>query len=239
MIFKLPDNKLIEQVTHIPVAYSTTNIGDDIQSEAASRIFGIRSYVDRDNPNNWPKDSLVPLIGWYSHGYFCKHANVLIIGTHMQEQTMVKVSKDNTIRKWLKHQVKNQEFPALCRDIATRDFLRSLKIDAEFHGCVTTTLKSKEFKRTYFHAIDVSKTEKYSEYRYISNVNSKLPHMTPQERIFEACKRIDLYDQSIKVVTSRLHAYLPCKALGVDVELFTDQITFQPQRFSGYITEEK
>ena len=239
MLFTLPETKIFQEITHIPVAFNTTNIGDDIQSEAACRLFDKRCYVNRDDVSNWPKNSLIPMIGWYSHGYFCNKRDVLFISFHLQDETMIRVSKDKKILNWMKSQIKNQKFPALCRDIHTRDFLRDMKIDAEFGGCITSTLKSRGFNRDKLLAIDVEKSEDYKNYSYESNVSHLLPTMTPEQRIFQACKRIDLYDQSIKVITSRLHAYIPCLALGVDVELLYNQVTFQPQRFTGHITDEK
>jgi hypothetical protein len=212
---KLPDSLI---PTHIPICYYGYNLGDDIQSEAACRFFNIRSHVNRDVMSTWPKNSLVPFIGWYGYNYsFDTSKQVLLISTHISSSLYKKISSDQVVINWLKSQIRNQGFPALCRDISTRDFFRSIGLDAEFHGCITSSLESKGFKKEKLLAINYSR-------------------LTPEKRLEKASERIDLLDSSKNVVTSRLHVYLPCKALSTEVELITDSSCFDVSgRFGGHI----
>lgn len=131
---------LLRQITHIPVALRTNNLGDDIQSLALQRLIGFTAgqYVDRDAPQRWPKDALIPLCGWFGWGRFPTPAEVLVVGFHCRPLSRANLFQN---RQWLAAQVKQQGFPAMCRDISTREFLRMMRIDAEFGGCVTLHLE--------------------------------------------------------------------------------------------------
>jgi hypothetical protein len=230
----LPDSLI---PTHIPICYHGYNLGDDIQSEAACRFFNIRNHVNRDVMSTWPKNSLIPLIGWYGYNYeFDTSKQVLIISTHISSSLHKKISNNQNTINWLNSQIKNQGFPALCRDISTRDFLRSIGLDAEFIGCVTSSLESKGFKKEKFLAIDVKKEDRLNDYEFLTQLDINYSRLTPEKRLEEACKRIDMLDSSKNVVTSRLHVYLPCKAFNTEVELITDSSCFDVHgRFGGHI----
>jgi hypothetical protein len=229
--------------THVPIAYKTINLGDDIQSEAACRFFNIRAHVDRDSMLSWPKDSLIPLVGWY--GSVCNKFHkfdtskqCLIVSTHISPILRNKISKDLKLKDWFNAQVKNQGFPALCRDISTRNFLRSIGVDAEFNGCITTSLKSKGLKKETLISIDSGKSAHASleNFKFFTQMNPNLPIFSPEERLIEACNRIDLLDSAKKVITSRLHVYLPCQALNTNVELDLAYMSYNAdERFSGHI----
>jgi hypothetical protein len=231
---KLPDSLI---PTHIPICYYGYNLGDDIQSEAACRFFNIRSHVNRDVMSTWPKNSLVPFIGWYGYNYsFDTSKQALLISTHISSSLYKKISSDQVVINWLKSQIRNQGFPALCRDISTRDFFRSIGLDAEFHGCITSSLESKGFKKERLVAIDVKQEDRLSDYEFLTQLDINYSRLTPEKRLEKASERIDLLDSSKNVVTSRLHVYLPCKALSTEVELITDPSIFDVSgRFGGHI----
>jgi hypothetical protein len=229
--------------THIPVGYKTHNIGDDIQAEAACRFFNIRTHVDRDLMSSWPKDSLIPLIGWYGSVANNFHAfdtskQCLIISTHISPVLFEIINNDTKIKDWFKAQVKNQGFPALCRDLCTRDFLRCIGVDAEFNGCITTSLKSRGLKKERLLSIDFGKKLEASleNFDFFTQMDYNLPLLSPEERLIQACNRIDLYDSAKKVMTSRLHVFLPCQALNTDVVLNLSNATCDADaRFSGHM----
>jgi hypothetical protein len=229
--------------THIPLGYKTINLGDDIQAEAACRFFDTRAHVDRDSMSSWPKNSLIPLVGWYGSvggrlHEFDTSKQCLIVSTHIAPGLYESVYNNSKVKDWLKAQVKNQGFPALCRDISTRDFFRNIDIDAEFNGCITTSLKSKDLKKDRLICIDPGRRPEATlvNYEFFTQINYDLPSLPPEERLMEACRRIDLYDSAEKVVTSRLHVYLPCQALNTNVELTLLYASCETRaRFSGHI----
>jgi hypothetical protein len=225
------------------LGYKTINLGDDIQAEAARRFFDICAYVDRDSMSSWPKDSLIPLIGWYGFignkpHTFDTSKQCLLVSTHISPRLYDRIYNDLRLKDWLRAQVKNQGFPALCRDISTRDFFRNIDVDAEFNGCITTSLESKGLKKERLISIDLGRglQPALANYESFTQINYNLPSLSPEERLEEACNRIDLYDSSKKVITSRLHVYLPCQALSTDVELNLLYASCEPvARFSGHI----
>ena len=193
--------------------------------------------------SSWPKNSLVPLIGWYgwienNFHAFDTSKQCLIVSTHITQALFKTIQNDSKIKDWFKAQVKNQGFPALCRDISTRDLLRSINVDAEFNGCITTTLESKGLKKERFIAIDLGKKAEaqLENFEFFTQLNYNLPSFSPEERLIQACNRIDLFDSAKKVITSRLHVYLPCQALNTDVQLDLSSVTFEKTaRFNGHI----
>jgi hypothetical protein len=227
LIIQTPWNDF--SVTHIPVAMHTRNLGDDVQSLAASQLWMVRQYVDRDSPSSWPKGVVVPLCGWFGYGNFPSPAEVKVVGFHCQPKSRKNLS-DN--KAWLAEAVRKQGFPAMCRDIETRDFVRSLGIDAEFGGCVTLTLLKFEGVRSGLVSVDAHPIA--NGYRRITHRRPPLEKMTPEQRLEMAARAIDLYAKSEHVRTSRLHVFLPCIALGTPVELLIDKAP-EKGRFSGYL----
>ena len=125
--------------------------------------------------------------------------------------------------------------PIGCRDRTTRDWLASTGVKAFFSGCITTTLALAE---------DDGRPEPSLRYQVDDTADSvpgaaELTHkLDPAqrsftERIAESLERLVLYKEASGVSTSRLHCYLPCRALGTPV-------TFNPWnsadiRFDGLL----
>lgn len=221
----------ISHVTHIPVAYRTTNVGDDIQSYAAADLFHCNNFVDRDCMADWPSDAIVPLIGWFGYGVPSTAANCLIVGTHIQVASRKHYAESRSV-DWLKSAVRAQGFPAMARDISTRDFLRELGVESEFGGCVTQTLERYEGKRSGTLIIDVQ--DKSIKGFRDTHERPHLPMLSPEERVMEARVQVARLARFETVHTTRLHAALPCIALGTNVEFHREQARFQPERLSGY-----
>ena len=229
------------QATHIPVAAETNNLGDDIQSEAGARLFNCRNYINRDNPKSWPKDSIVPFFGWWSHVDWYKStfadyknyvAQAFIVGFNLSPYRIKEFNDKSTI-DWLQDMVKQQGFPAMCRDIFTRDFLRRLGIDAEFGGCVTLTLPTFKGEREGLYNVDINNDE--YNYKALTHAISSLKELTMEERIEKGREQIEIYKKARHIVTSRLHVWLPCLAMGTSVSFVKINNIFEPQRFTGYM----
>jgi len=221
----------LNQVTHIPIALGSNNLGDDIQSLAASSFFGVNNFVSRDEFSTWPKDSLVLLCGWIGRDVLPCKTDVIIASYHCRD---IRQKNAYAKREWFKSMVKQQGFPAMCRDIATRDFLRKCGVDAEFGGCISLTFPKYTGQRE--GSYDIDNLLNYKTYSSsIQQIDNNLKGKGFQERIDLALKRVNFISQASQVNTSRLHVYLPSIALGTPVNLILSDYVSEKDRFSGYI----
>jgi hypothetical protein len=144
------------------------------------------------------------------------------------------VANNSSFKDWLRSSVKNQGFPAMARDTSTMNFLRNLGIDCEFGGCVTQTLKPYNGIRSGVVSFDApDEIAKSCDAVYTQNV-PHLRNISYEERLKLAAERIDVYKSAEHIHTSRIHTYLPCKALGTPVTFYKYKI-FEPHRLSGLV----
>lgn len=121
------------------------------------------------------------------------------------------------------------DYPIGCRDVPTRDFLRSLGYNAYFSGCISMTLPKRpdgDYRFVYVIDDDAKKGLPFCDPVDLRVLTSLcLPDGEPWEKSEErARERIALLRDTAKLVfTSRLHVYLPCVAMGIPV-VFTRPI---------------
>lgn len=223
--------------THLPATRNTFNIGDDIQVECASRLWGVRNYVERDDFKTWKSDMVIPFFGWYGYDTcgIPPESNCVLVSFHLCTFMMKLIAENANFQDWLKNMVKQQGFPAITRDIATMQYLRNLKIDSEFGGCLTQTLEPYTgFRNSDVIAVDAPPDiSKMCDYSY-SQHDESLIGMSYEDRLKRASDKIELFKNSKHVHTSKLHVYLPCKALNTPVTFYNYNI-YQPHRLSGLI----
>ena len=154
----------------------------------------------------------------------------------------------------------SQKSPIGCRDFATQRFLQSNGIACFFSSCLTTTLHRKDYSdgrdRSWVIFSDCS-NDFYSKIfpidrfinknRAINRINALLRNYYAQEAIsyvthecqlsvphrerFELAKALlQRYANAKLVITSRIHAALPCLGLGTPVILVCP---YDQQRFEG------
>lgn len=224
--------------THVPVGMETRNLGDDVQAEAAARFWGVRDYVNRDRLAEWPRDAVVPMVGWYaSEPLVPAAATCVVVGFHLESESRSAFASTK-FRDWFGAQVRGQGFPAQCRDLATRDFLRSVGIDAEFLGCISYTLATYSGPRDGGVVVVDAKvpwTRRLGRTLTLPQENPRLAAMSAAERLAAASERIEQLARAKHVHTIRLHTLLPCRALGTPVTFYPSQVSFQPDRFSGHV----
>lgn len=216
--------------------YRTENIGDNIQTLAMLRFIPQVDYVfDRDNINatDININDRVKLVanGWYMHhrnGVFDwppKNPNLqpLLISMYLERDVdfnradlafFTDESRDY-LRKY---------GPVGARDIGTQKFLTDNGIESYFSGCLTLTLLPDETvpKRDDILAVDISdkvydfitSKTKRRVIRMNTNIGSDLSN---EDKLVIAKYWLSLYQSAHCVVTSRLHAMLPCLALGTPV----------------------
>lgn len=222
--------------THLPAAGKTLNLGDDIQVECASRLWGIRNYIERDDFSSWKSDMVVPFFGWYGYDLTNEppKAECILVSFHLCRDMMNHITKNMQFINWFKYCIRNQGFPAIARDTSTMTFLRNKGIDCEFGGCLTSTLQPYTGVRSGTLAIDVPINIARNCDNIYHQCDTSLPTMMYTERLNLASERIDLISKAEFVHTSKLHIYLPCKALGTPVKFYHYDI-FEPHRLSGLI----
>lgn len=210
--------------------YSTYNIGDDIQSFAVERLLPrVDLRVDREEME--PAETFDSNTKWIINGWFAAHrhgywtpkteAQCLFIGIHANDAR--KFSKAST-------------FPMGCRDLWTYRVCRKNGVPAWLSWCATLTLDlpiSGDRKQVVF--VDVP-PENYADIpQAIVRSARKISHGISgytKDRMTEVHKRLDLYATAKLLVTGRLHAMLPCLAMGIPVVQVPCQ--FQQHRFDGY-----
>ncbi len=115
---------------------ATANLGDYIQSIAASQFFpNIDQFIDRDSLSNVTEEISVIGNGWYAitpeRHKIPSNLNMLPVSIHINNRSDEIIS---VIQSWTKNG------PIGCRDIATMEFLQRGGIDCYFSSCMTTTL---------------------------------------------------------------------------------------------------
>lgn len=239
----LSDTSDTIEVTYALYEYKTDNIGDEIQSIAARRFLPrIDHFIDRDNIDQIKADKgHIKLImnGWYSHkpeNFPTQNANIepLLISMYISDHVKDLFNNDHT-KYFLK-----KYGPVGARNTDSKKYFDDIGVDSYFSGCLTLTIhKSPEIqKRDFILAIDVpsevveelkrtSKTPVLSMGAFITTEN-----MNREERFALAEYYLYLYQSAKCVVTTRLHATLPCLALETPV-LNLEKENFEPGRFAG------
>lgn len=223
-------------VTHVPVAAHSPNLGDDIQAETACRWFGVRETVPRDHPGAWPEGSCVALCGWWAGTFLPPQGvRVVLIGMHWDPRCWRRMQEADWRR--LRELVARQGFPLGCRDAETLAVARRHGVEAVFSGCVTQTLRPPwNGRRAGRYAVDCAPPGE--TWASLTHRVENLSAMTIPERLALASERLELYARAEAVMTSRLHAFLPARALGVpSVEWRFDKPPGNVTRLSGHCPE--
>lgn len=236
----------------------TDNIGDDIQSYAASRFLPRIDYmIDRENLNSFTpkKKEYVKTImnAWYIHDKinfdispyiaplfismffkYMPYEDGTTFGTDYINKNVIKMLQDYS--------------PVGARDKHTDKILKSLGINSYFSGCMTLTIEPFENvqKEDYIVTVGLSKEEishikKLTKRRVIEFVQDVPKYSFSSEnwdqrknRVIETLK---LYQSAHMVVTTKLHCSLPTLALGTPVLLLYDKSKKENQdRIGSYIT---
>jgi Polysaccharide pyruvyl transferase len=225
------------------LSYSTANLGDEIQSIAArTHLPKVDFYVNRESLDffNYQSgyDYRLILNGWFLHNPVrwppSPLLNPLIISFHLtnlcEEVSGLKLMPSQVLLSDANLEYLRSCAPIGARDLHTLRLLQENKVDAYFSGCLTLTLPERDEEKVedVVYLVDVdneiinlcmSKID--SEIRIISHVDHHT--LNPMERLIKAEKLLNNYKKAKAVVTSRLHAALPCLAMKVPVLLINCQ----------------
>ena len=225
---------------------SYENIGDYIQSLAALQYLPKNCkpyFVDRNTIQyyNGPKVKLI-MNSWNSIAegtkYISNKINPIFLSYH--------ISNINNLPSIYLKYLENFA-PIGCRDTNTRDKLIKYGIKAYFTSCLTTTLdidySANKRERTndiiftdfkfgdYYQADNYIRSLKSYNFNNIINITHSFTHKLSEIERFKLAKKIlDKYARAKLVITTRLHASLPCLAFNTPVIFINKQSNI---RFSG------
>ena len=231
-------------MTPVFFKYRTPNLGDDLQSAAlAQQVLPDvtkAQFIDRDFPERdmaeLPDDAVLFASGWMAlrdhHPGFELPSQVHSIHLNYRPETV-----PLGIQKWLR--TASAQAPVGCRDLWTRWVLTQLGIPARFSPCPTMALeRPKGIERT--DAIVMADATPSASWLLDLVTETATHQLTPKEtaslthhdRMFKVGRLLNTYASARGVITSRLHAFLPCVAMGTPVYFVDDDR--DTTRFGGY-----
>lgn len=220
------------------IAHSTINIGDDIQAIAAKRFLPKSAVaVDREFISEFTHKSRVKTVvsGWFMHqkgAYWdlplpppqkswppSSLIDPFFISVHLTGTFQSTAFSEENIQYLKAHG------PIGARDFYTLRELQKRNVPSYFSGCLTLTLENKCKKRNntiYLVDLDeASVTYIRSKVKCrvveLSHGKSLLSLLSTEHRLQYAEQLLNLYRKAKCVVTTRLHAAMPCLAFQTPV----------------------
>lgn len=209
---------------------NTHNLGDDIWAYAQSKLLPNIDYlIDNTTAYAFESDNhekVATIIGAFVEPYnfeysFLWSSDILpfFCGAYFRP-TMFELFEKKSMFEFMKAYE-----PIGCRSTITANMLKSKGIEAYFSGCISLTLPNMGYeKEDYICLVDVSEEmekkilDQNSNLRIIRtthNIANIDGHskLTIYERFQLVEKQLEIYSKAKCVITSRLHAALPCLAL--------------------------
>lgn len=222
----------------------TDNIGDDIQTYAASQFLPRVDYlIDRERLEEFipqkKEEIKVIMNAWYIHDKFnfdiSPYITPLYISVFLKRfpyESGITVGTD-----YINDNIKNSFLnygPVGTRDLHTKEILQKLNIPSYFSGCMTLTInklpniKKKEYILVNGLTDDEIEYIKNKTNREIVSFTQKVEKgslanedwKTRKQRVENTLK---LYQEAHMVITTKLHCCLPCLALETPVLLLFDK----------------
>lgn len=229
--------------------FTSTNIGDEIQSIAAQRFLPkVDYFIFREQLSKFSSDEKVKLImnSWYMwnpQNFPPKDCiEPLLISMFFNPDCRSRILTKETISFFHKYG------PVGCRDLSTLRWLEENRIPAYFSGCLTTTLiPNKKIKmrypEKYILCVDcpdkvISYVMNNSNYPVYSFIRHLSPYIESMDRMELAKIVLFLYHNAYCVITPNLHTALPCLAFGTKVCLLhkKNEETHGAGRYEGMET---
>jgi hypothetical protein len=239
------------------LTYHTDNVGDDVQSLAARRFVpSVDRLVDRESlhllAGGGQRLRLI-MNGWFLHDPASwppagDGLDPLLVSMHFNLTNPLLRQRLETpdSRSFLAAHA-----PVGARDTATLAFLDELGVPAYWSGCLTLTLERdpRLTRQSYVLAVgladELTAALRETTDRPVVAFSPFLPpdaDLLPQRRLVLAELLVAMYQCAHAVVTTRLHAALPCVALGTPVVLVEDSgegyfgtASERPGKYSGLL----
>ena len=225
------------------LSYSSVNIGDEIQSLAASRFLPkVNDFVPREQINNYvsPSKNKIKLIMnawwmWQPENFLpSSFIDPLLISMHINE-SIRDTFLNNQVKDYL-----TKYGPVGCRDLDTCNWLIENGVPAYFSSCLTITLQrsNKSPRKDYILCVNESaKTIKYIRSktdRPVYNITkNQSPYYTFKQRFELAKIYLRLINDAHCIVSHNVHTCLPALGLGTPVLRVVTDSENQRIRWSG------
>jgi len=238
------------------IANSTINIGDEIQALAVKRFLKQDAVaIDREFVHEFRYNKKIKTIinGWFMQhksGYWdllrpppdkswppSPAIDPFFISIHFTGTFLSTVFSDEHIEYLKKHA------PIGARDFFTLHELQKRNIPSYFSGCLTLTLENNYKERNdIIYLVDLDdrcvnyiKSKVTSPVVVVTHGRSMFPFLNHEQRLQYAEYILDLYRKAKCVVTTRLHAAMPCLAFQTPVLMLTTVRKGSPidARFTG------
>lgn len=225
--------------------YSTYNIGDDIQSLAAERLLPKNAItIDREFIHPFQNDEIVHTLinGWFMQtkktgfAYSVPAApikswppspsiNPLLTSVHFSPAFLPEAFSEEGIEFLKNHG------PVGARDYWMLNELTKRNIPSYFSGCLTLTLENtSDHRDNIIYAVDLEsqciefiRSKANCPVECISHIINENIRLNKNQRKEIAKKLLEKYKRARCVITSRLHAALPCLAFNTPVLLINTQ----------------
>lgn len=212
-----------------------------------NKISGVNFiFLDRDNlsaeANKHADKTIITIMnGWFMHYINAQRAydwpppeNVVPIMTSFHAAAPHALTTQKGI-EWLK-----KHEPIGCRDKFTERLMHKHGVKAYFSGCLTTTIdfyRHQVVENAVTYAVDVQGVPQSVP---LCHEDSRMRQRSPGENMINALALLKKYTTAKEVITSRLHCYLPCVAMGVPAQIMHPQGKSQntwscPNRFEGLL----
>ncbi len=240
------------------ISYSTVNIGDDIQTIAVKRFLPENAVaVDREFISEFAHDSIVKTVvsGWFMHHKGGDLWDLLIppperswppspaidpffISIHFTGTLLSTVFSEDNIEYLKKHS------PIGARDLFTFNELQKRGIPSYFSGCLTLTLENNCQERNDLiylveldeETIEFIKSKTSSPVVVLTHGMPLLQLLSKEHRLKYAEHFLNLYRRCKCVVTTRLHAAMPCLAFETPVFMISSgRPGYLDMRFPGLV----
>ena len=194
--------------------------------------------VDRDSNllfNAYIEKTWIVCNGWYRHSRFGYDEKSIFADNIIPIFVSFHLNKTDNLTKDLLDYLRKFQ-PIGCRDWDTVVLLKSHGIESFFSGCLTMTIgdlfndeinKAQGSKEAFVEVNNLFSSNK----NYFKQVGNEIRTIPIEKGILEAFNMLKNYRQFSKIYTSRLHCYLPCTSMNIDIEFIPKN--FSDQRFVG------
>lgn len=170
----------------------------------------------------------VILNGWWMRGNglttpnntfdfpFPKNVDPIFVSFHVADQRMLTSEGVEYLK---------EHAPIGCRDTYTLNLLKQRGVEGYFSGCLTKSIDFYKHNhattsgRVYVVDVDISGDGSEKELVHVAHSQGEHVNGDGGKMLKKALSLLKNYSTSDRVITTRLHCYMPCFAMGVPVEL--------------------
>lgn len=196
----------------------------------------IYDYETREKVDNIDERIVLVMNAWMMHGpgfsfnrikFPINNDNIIPFYISTSLSSMVpELLSDKCIQHYKNYQ------PFFARDKLTVDKLRKRGVQSEYFGCLTQLFllehlnlspnleKTNDIICVDVNEHDISRMKQlypHDNVIQITHYDTKYTRINSWERLDMCHKLLTRYITAKKIITSRIHCYLPCRALGLDV----------------------